>query len=99
MKTISFVLVVLSVMVSAASSIDRMVVRQQWPWSGKVRVEYVLSGATAPQDVSVALSQGSETIDVSDTDKFTFLVGDLHGVGNGLHSFTIDAGQLPASVA
>ena len=98
MKKLLAVFVALSAIISSAASINRMVVRQQWPWSGKVRVEYLLSGVTAPQDVSVALSQGGETIDVSGTDKFTFLVGDLHGVGNGFHSFTIDAGQLPASV-
>ena len=98
MKTTFFAVAALAASVLSGASVDRMVVRQQWPWNGLVRVEYVLSGATAPQDVSVALSQGGEPIDVSGLEKTTFLVGDLYGVGNGLHVFAIDAGQLPASV-
>jgi len=98
MKGTIFALSALAAAFLNAATVDRMVVRQQWPWNGLVRVEYVLSGATAPQDVSVALSQGGEPIDVSGLEKTTFLVGDLYGVGNGLHVFAIDAGQLPASV-
>ena len=98
MKSIGLVFAVTFAIASSAASVDRMVVRQQWPWSGKVRVEYIVSGATAPQDVSVAISQDGQAVDVSGTDRTTFLVGDLHGVGNGLHSFDIDASQLPVSV-
>ena len=96
-RTICAVPVFAAVLLNAAT-VDRMVVRQQWPWNGKVRVEYILSGATAPQDVSVSITQDGQAVDVSEADRHTFLVGDLHGVGDGAHSFTIDADQLPASV-
>ena len=98
MKGTIFALSALAAAFLDAATIDRMVVRQQWPWNGKVRVEYIVSGATAPQDVSVAISQDEQAVDVSGTDRATFLVGDLHGVANGVHSFAIDADQLPASV-
>ena len=81
-----------------AATVDRMIVRQQWPWNGSVRVEYILSGASVPQDVAVSISQDGTAVDVSSVDGRTFLVGDLHGVGDGAHAFTIDAAQLPASV-
>ena len=36
-----------------AAIIDRVVVRQQWPWSTDVKVEYRITGVTTPVDVSV----------------------------------------------
>ncbi len=98
MKGTIFAVPVFAAVLLNATTIDRMVVRQQWPWNGKVRVEYIVSGATVPQDVSVSISQNGQTVDVSETHRGTFLVGDLHGVVDGAHSFTIDADQLPASV-
>ena len=39
---------------SHAATIRNVIVRQQWPWSTAVKVEYRLTGVTAPVDVSVA---------------------------------------------
>ena len=79
--------------VACGATVERTIVRQQWPWSGLVKVEYVVRGATAPQDVSVELSSAGRPIDVSETDR-TFLTGDLRGIADGAHEILIDADQL-----
>lgn len=38
-----------------AADIDRVIVRQQWPWSTDVRVEYELSGVDAAQPVDITV--------------------------------------------
>ena len=37
-----------------AAQVDRVLVRQMWPWSSEVRVEYTVSGTAAPAAVSFA---------------------------------------------
>lgn len=98
MKMKIFALAALAAGFVNAATVDRLIVRQQWPWSGQVKIEYIVSGATAPQDVSVALFDGGTPIDVSDTDKF-FLTGDVYGIGNGAHTMILDADQLALSSA
>ena len=36
-----------------AAVIQQVIVRQQWPWSTDVKVEYKLAEVTAPVDISV----------------------------------------------
>ena len=98
MKIHAFALAFLAALSLDAATVDRLIVRQQWPWSGQVKIEYIVSGATAPQDVSVSLFDGATPIDVSDTDKF-FLTGDVYGVGNGAHTMILDADQLALTAA
>ena len=47
-----------------SATIDRVIIRQQWPWNDLIRVEYKLSNVESPVDISVALSIDGESIDV-----------------------------------
>jgi hypothetical protein len=38
---------------SVAATVDEVVVRQQWPWSTDVKVEYQISGIKTPVDIKV----------------------------------------------
>lgn len=46
-----------------AADIGQIIVRQQWPWSTDVKVEYTLSNVTEPVDVKVRVFNGEEEAD------------------------------------
>ena len=50
---------------AAAATIDSVLVRQQWPWSTDVRVEYSVSGITDPVDITIAAGNGAATLDAA----------------------------------
>ena len=74
-----------------AAQVDRVLVRQQWPWSSEVRVEYVVSGTTAPAAVSFAFYDGATPLTPTD---LTALQGDTAYAGNGVHVVTFDPKAL-----
>ena len=86
---------------ASAVSVDNVFVRQQWPWSTKVNVDYVLhDAANGTHDVKVEFRNGSQVI----TNLTESLSGDRFGVGPGAHTLTWDpgyggSGQLPAVIA
>lgn len=49
---------------SATVSVTNVIVRQQWPWSTDVRVEYAVSGATASDAVDVSFEAYAGTTDL-----------------------------------
>ena len=65
MKRMFLFAVALSFFASGAEelSIDRVIVRQQWPWSTDVKVEYEISGVTEPVDICVEAWNGVERLD------------------------------------
>lgn len=74
---------------SHAATIDKVIVRQQWPWSTDVKVEYRLTGVTSPVDVSVVAYDGDTPLDSSKIAAAT--KGDVYGVSaDGDHSLVID---------
>ena len=74
-----------------AAQVDRVLVRQQWPWSSEVRVEYVVSGTTAPAAVSFAFYDGATLLTPTD---LTAIKGDNAYAGNGIHAITFDPKAL-----
>ena len=83
--------VVFAVAVSAPAfagvSAERVMARQNWPWTPDVRVSYVLAGAAGPVDVNPVFYDGDVEIAWSGEG----LTGDVYGVsGNHDHSFMID---------
>lgn len=76
--------------VSAYSAeITDMLVRQQWPWSTDVKVEYRVTDVTGPQKLKVTFSDGTKPLAAAG---FAASVrGDWYGVyENGTKSFTFD---------
>ncbi len=70
-----------------AAKIEQVIVRQQWPWSTDVKVEYRLSGVTAPVDIGVTVYNGEAELPLP----ASAIVGDLHGIDmDGVGQFVID---------
>ena len=47
-----------------AAEITKVIVRQQWPWSDAIKVEYVIRGVTSPVDISVTAFDGDTELQV-----------------------------------
>ena len=71
----------------ATTTISDVIVRQQWPWNGKVNIDYILHGDEGSQhDISVTLRNGSSVI----TNEYGSLSGDLIGVTPGARRIVWD---------
>ena len=84
-----FVLSVCSVVSIAASAaeVTSKTVRQRWPFSKKIDVDYVVScDPSKTYDVTPVLYSGDERLDSS---SFAF-VGDLYSVSDGAYSLSVD---------
>ena len=69
--------------------IEQAIVRQQWPWSTDVKVEYKLSGVTNPVDIVVRAFNGDKELDSSRLD--AAITGDRYGVSeDGVGTLVID---------
>ncbi len=67
--------------------IQQVIVRQQWPWSTDVKVEYKLAEVTAPVDISVKAFNGNTELPLP----AEAMVGDLYGISeSGIGQFVID---------
>ena len=71
----------------AAAQVDRVLVRQQWPWSSEVRVEYSVSGAISPVAVAFKFYDGEKVLTPSDNSQ---LKGDTAYARNGINAVTFD---------
>ena len=71
----------------ATTTISDVIVRQQWPWNGKVNIDYILHGEEGSQhDIAVTLRNGSSVI----TNEYGSLSGDLIGVTPGARRIVWD---------
>ena len=97
MKSLVFSLAICSVLQAfAAAKVDRVLVRQNWPWSKDVTVEYEVSGATAPAAVSFTYYDGETPLVASET---AVVSGDNLWAGNGPHKVTFDPVEMFGSRA
>lgn len=70
-----------------AGTIDKVVVRQQWPWNAKVNIDYrLLETEGRTYDIDVTLKNGEETLTVP-ASSFS---GDRYSVGAGEHRIVWD---------
>lgn len=60
---------------AGAAEITKVIVRQQWPWSSGIKVEYLLKGVTSPVDISVKAFDGETELDLGNA-----VSGDVYGV-------------------
>lgn len=68
-------------------TVSDVTVRQRWPWSRLVDIDYMLTGdPTQRADVSVTAFNGSETLSLPDTS----LSGDLYSVAQGTRRIVWD---------
>ena len=86
----------LSVLMSAAcasaalgaAEIQEVIVRQQWPWSTDVKVEYRINGITAPVDVKAKFFDGATELTVANPTEA--ISGERYGVSQSVGTFTVD---------
>ncbi len=87
LSSLAFVFAVADV--SAAAVVDRIVVRQRWPWSEKTKVSYRITGVDAPVDLNVTFSSGGETLSAAAF--ATNFTGTVLGIcSSGEYSFEFD---------
>lgn len=88
-KTIASVLVLLAAASLQAVEVGQVIVRQQWPWSPQVKVEYVLTGVTAPVDISVEVYDGATKLESPTLSES--LSGDVYAVpADGVYALVLD---------
>lgn len=68
--------------------IEQVIVRQQWPWSTDVKIEYKLKDVSSPVDVSVEAYNGDEKLDQTRLDES--LSGDRFGVTDVVGTIILD---------
>ena len=73
---------------AGAATVDQVIVRQQWPWSTDVKVEWRISGVTGPVDINVRAFDGEEEVNPSDL--FASITGARYGVTSSSGYFIID---------
>ena len=78
------------VMFAAESAVEvgQVIVRQQWPWSTAVMVEYQLNGRTTPVNLSLRAFDGATEFDAAKLKAAT--TGDLYGVNQSVGTLFID---------
>ena len=89
-KFSAFVLAMLGATVLRAEAvIDQVIVRQQWPWSTDIKVEYRISGAASPVSLGVEAWNGGVPLDSAKLHEA--ISGTLYGItGDVVGEFTID---------
>ena len=72
---------------SASATISDVIVRQQWPWNGKVNIDYVLTDPEdGEHDITVVMSNGTQVV----VNEYGSLSGDLFGVKPGARRIVWD---------
>ena len=72
-----------------AAVIEQVIVRQQWPWSTDVKVEYKVTGITTPVNIGVRAFNGD--VELNSATLAAATKGDLFGIAeDGVGSFVID---------
>jgi len=67
-------------------AISDVTVRQRWPWSKLVDIDYVLSGATQSMDIALSAFNGPNPLPLTEAS----LTGDLSGVSDGARRIVWD---------
>ena len=89
MKSAISIALCIGALCAEAVKISDVIVRQQWPWSTDIKVEYKLSDVTTPVDVTVTAYNGQRQLDSSNFTKA--IKGDRFALSTGgVKSFTID---------
>ena len=80
---------VFAAFVAFAADVSDVIVRQQWPWSTDIKVEFKLTNVTTPVTVNVEASDGDTPLDT--TNLKNAITGDLWGISqSGVYTFKID---------
>lgn len=87
-KINAFLVSVLTTAALNAAVIDQVIVRQQWPWSTDVKVEYRLLGVDADHPVDLTLKAYNGDVEL--VLPSAAVKGDLYGISDGVGTIIID---------
>lgn len=88
--------VLLLAFAACAADVGRVIVRQQWPWSTAIKVEFELSNVTDPVDISLKAYNGTAQYDQALVDAATS--GSRFALSKGgVYTVTLDPSVLFAS--
>ncbi len=73
-----------------AATINRVIVRQQWPWSTDVKVEYSLTGVDASHPVDLTVTAYNGDAQLPTANLASAIRGDLYGITEEFGEFYID---------
>ena len=74
---------------SHGAVIEQVIVRQQWPWSTDVKVEYKVTGVTTPVNIAVRAFNGEEELPSANLE--AAISGERYGIAeDGVGTFVID---------
>lgn len=79
MKALTILAAFMAAVSSNAAEIKQLLVRQQWPWSTDVKIEYMISGVEEPVDISVKFFNGDK--ELTPRDYRQTVRGDLYAIG------------------
>ena len=85
-KLNAFLVSVLSAAALNAAVIEQVIVRQQWPWSTDVKVEYKLKDVTCPVDIAIKAYNGDVELSLPEA----AIKGDRYGVSDVVGTLVID---------
>lgn len=89
MKTSAILTALLAAASLDAAVIEQVIVRQQWPWSTDIKVEYKVTGVTSPVNVAVRAFNANEELDASHL--AASITGERFGISkDGVGQFIID---------
>ena len=72
------------------ATITQVIVRQQWPWSTDVKVEYQLEGVDASHPVDLAVTAYNGDTPLSTANLASAIRGDIYGITEEFGEFYID---------
>ena len=76
--------------VFAAAAIEQVIVRQQWPWSTDVKVEYKISGVNPAAPVTLGVQAFNGGVPLDQAKLMSAISGDIYGIGDGIGELIID---------
>lgn len=88
-KSSAVFLLLLGAASAHAAALEQVIVRQQWPWSTDIKVEYKISGVTTPVNIGVSAYNGGVPLDSSRL--ASSIKGTIYGIStDGIGEFVID---------
>jgi formylglycine-generating enzyme required for sulfatase activity len=90
LRTSSFVLITLLTSAAFAAEVSSVIVRQQWPWSTDIKVEYALSGVDASHPVNISVRAFNGDTELDSAALASAITGRLNLITSPVGSFMID---------
>ena len=90
LSTLSAILLAV-VQANASAVLEQVIVRQQWPWSADIKVEYKISGIEPGSPVNIGVTAYNGDVPLDSSRLATSIRGELYGISSdGVGTFTID---------